>query len=351
MWYLYSHFLIYERVLMESFAFWYKYNDPVNKGDQVIATMNFNLWSECEWKDDPYLDIGFKVKNLENAEELYFFLPFKIKESEKLLHIEDLGCKFNKTELVDAVFNESHATTIAANTKAIMVEETKASGENDNKNKFYIYQLDIQHDIDLELFADGTIITIKTENIINSVEKGSKGNVFYLRFRVKNHKLESLIHKYTSPSFAVQSLFNTTYMIDFRFHNIRSLDKTLIEKFNENGTAIVGVDALHFLLMTKAYVDVDISNKGFKSTRKIEQGVWRDYVNDNNTEDLVAYHFADKAKSKDKGDKADVMTIDSSELFAKFRVEKSVIWIYFLATILIGAIGSVLGSLFMSFFD
>lgn len=328
---------------MESFAFWYKKKGNHNKKNQVAATMNFNLWSQCNWDEAPYLDIGFKIKNLESAEELYFFLPFCIKEAEKTKYIEDLGCKFKHTELVDAVFNESYATTIAANKKTIKVEtieKTSAFGETE---KFYIYQLDIEHDIKLEQFADGTIITIKTDDIINSVYKddeNNKKNVFYLRFRIKNLTLDSLIHKYQAPRSALQSLFNTTYMIDFRFHNIRSLDKTLIEKFDGTDTKVVGIEALHFLLMTKAYIDV--SNKDFKSIRKIEQGVWKDYVNGNDTEDLLAYHFADKVKKSGSGEAP--VFLASSEFFAKFRVEKTVFYKYLAFTLGMGVLGSIIGS-------
>lgn len=337
---------------MESFAFWYK---EVNNADKrVEATMNFNLWSQCGWNCEPYLDIGFKVNNLKSAKVLYFFLPFCIEERDKTRYIEDLGCKFAQTELVDAVFNESFATTIAANKKTIKVETTNASMDyQDKQERFYIYQLDVEHDIKLEPFADGTIITIETENIINSVQDQQNEPVYYLRFRIKDHPLGFLIHKYETPHRAIQSLFNTTYMIDFRFHNIRSLHKTLIEKFSKADTKVVGVKSLHFFLMTKAYIDVEIINNDFKGIRKIEKDVWKKYVNEdgplkNSTEDLLAYHIAQKV-SKDKGGKSE-QYLASSELFAKFRVERSVIIWYVLLTIFLGAVGSIIATFINEFF-
>lgn len=131
-------------------------------------------------------------------------------------------------------------------------------------------------------------------------------------------------------------MFNTTYMIDFRYHNIRSLDKTLIERFSKNGNHIVPVDSLHFLLMTKAYVDVGSGD--FKSVRKIENNVWKNYVDKDDPKDLVAYHYVHKPKKEDK-------FISSSEFFAKFRVENSLLWQYVLFTILLGASGSLIGSI------
>ena len=252
-----------------------------------------------------------------------------------------------QTELVDAVFNESYATTIAANSKTIDVKNI--SNPND---KFKIYQLDISHDIELEQFADGTILKIKTDNIIKAKTTAPNDSIYYLRFRIKNQELPFLIHNYSSPAKALQSMFNTTYMIDFRYHNVRSLDKTLIEKFSESGNSPINVTSLHFLLMTKAYVDV--TNSDFKSVRKIEQDVWKNYVDGQDTNDLVAYHYAHKAQRtlnregpipENKSD-----YISSSEFFAKFRVEKSVIKLYVIITISIGIIGSIVGSVFFEAF-
>lgn len=116
-------------------------------------------------------------------------------------------------------------------------------------------------------------------------------------------------------------------MIDFRFHNVRSLHKTLIERFSQADTKVVAVSSLHFLLITKAYIDVDINNIGFKGIRKIEKGVWEDYVNQNDTEDLLAYHIAQRPK-EEKGADGKKNYLDSSELFAKFYCCSCRLWRY-----------------------
>ncbi len=348
---------------MESFAFWYKLKsekgssapdpDALKPENKVVATMNFNLWTQCGWNINPFFDIGFKIEKLNYAEELYFFLPFNIENKCKTKYLEDLGCKFSRTELVDAVFNKSFATTIAANKKTIAV--TSATSTSDVKSdSFYIYQLDVEHDIELESFADGTIVKIATDNILNSVSKEDDEPIFYLRFRVKEHPLDFLIHQYVAPHRVFQSLFNTTYMIDFRFHNVRSLHKTLLERFNKSNTKVVSIKALHFLLMTKAYIDVTITNNDFKGIRKIEKGVWSSYVSNNDTgeldtEDLLAYHIAQKAKLEkdDSTSKEEIEYITSSELFAKFRAERSILPGYIIFTIILGAVGSFISSIFI----
>lgn len=360
-----------------SFAFWYTKknknnncslsgaevendNNDIKNSDELTAVMNFNLWSQCGWNNEPFLDIGFKLTNLQIADELHFFLPFYIDENDKMICIEDLGCKFNKTELVDAVFNDSYSTTIAANTKCIDVSR------NDGKDNFTIYQLDVEHDISLDYFAGGTIINIKTDRIYSSLS-AKKSEKYYFRFRIKNKALGFLIHKYSPPAGAFQALFNETYMIDFRYHNIRSLHKTLIEKFNETNNAIVKVEALHFLLMTKAYVEILDNN--YRSVRKIEKDVWTDYIGNSYTDDILAYHYAEKQEKKavNIGDTLNTNAnlagntkprqitnpsyLKSCEIFTKFKVEKSLIWTYILLTLGIGFVGSLVCEVLFRFID
>lgn len=351
---------------MESFAFWYKEKEQSSnpstccnqKLPELSATMNFNLWCECGWNKSkhqkfensdgqnnscepyPYLDIGFRIKNLYLAEELYFFLPIRIEESQKTRCIQDLGLKYKQTSLVDATFNKSYETTIAAGRKTIDVK-CEQDGKTD---KFKIYQLDIEHDVSVSKFSDGTILTFKTSNVldINQPNKNNTDSDYYFRFRIKNDPLCFLIHRYSPPNRAIQTLFNITHMIDFRYQNIRSLDNTLIERFSEGRNHIVNVTSLHFLLMTKAYVDVE--SRDFKNVRKIEPRVWEAYVDGHDTTDLVAYHHVSKPErglSKEDTKKY----IESSELFVKFKVDRSILARYILFTLGLGMTGSLMASI------
>ncbi len=342
-----------------SFAFWYeetpkdtKHEDTPHHGafssifnttktkncgkdseKQLSALMNFNLWCLCGWDvEHPYLDIGFRIKNLSLAQTLFFYLPLSIPEPYDK-YIVDLGEKFEKTELIEAVFNENYSAEQAASSKTIKVNPIDVSK---NLIPFQIYELDITHDIELEPFVSssgykGTIMKIPVARIVaKDAGKADKDRCdnYYFRFRVKNLSLDFLIHEYTPRHAALQSIFNTTKMIDFRYNNVRSLDKSLVEQFYAPGHHIVKVEDTHLLLITKAYVDV--FGEQFKSTREIEHQVWEEYVDNNDTKDLVAYHHVDKG--------------DSSEMFVRLRVEKSVIGIYLLTVVLLGIVSSIIAS-------
>ena len=331
---------------MESFAFWYSKNP--DKGPQELeATLNFNLWYECGWKSvntDPVLDIGFKVSYLSHATKLYFFVPFCIAQEEKNSTISDLGCKFNKTELVDALFNESYKTTISANSKVIVVQNL-SSAKKPSKDWFYIYQLDIDHDIELEQFANGTIIKIGTENLLSSpnIDKENGPDTYYLRFRIHHKDLTCMTHQYTPPHSPLFGPFDSTYMIDFRYHNVRSLDKTLIEEFYRPGNSIVRVKSLHFLLMTKAYIDVQ--SQHIANVRKLETDVWCDYIDRTNPcelEDILAYHHALKPKSS-SSDPEEISFLSSAEVFLKIKKSRSKLLPYIACTVFLAWISSIVG--------
>lgn len=85
---------------MQSFAFWYEADNII---ENISAKLNFNLWTECKFKNNPtFLDIGFLLTNWENIKKLNFFVPFNVCES----NISDLGESLKTAELACAIFNE-----------------------------------------------------------------------------------------------------------------------------------------------------------------------------------------------------------------------------------------------------
>lgn len=188
-----------------------------------------------------------------------------------------MGCKFHSTELVDALFNESFRTTISANSKIITVEKIIESPDRDSEKKdiFKIYQLDIEHDMTLVPFSGGTIIRIPTDNITTSRGENNDASdidTYYLRFRICHTSLQAMIHQYEPPHGKIFGAFEATNMVDFRYNNVRSLDRTLIEQFYRKGNKRIQVRSVHFLLMTKAYIDVE--SRTISSVRKLETNVW-----------------------------------------------------------------------------
>lgn len=324
---------------MQSFALWYEKSD-VESGNSLTAKLNFNLWTECGWKKNPtYLDIGFMIKNINKASKICMFIPFAVKKD----NIKDLGAVLSSSSLAGAIFNENLSATNTQN-KLINIENI------DSKEHFSIYKLDTDsktekdRDVHITPFDDGSILTIDVKN--NSTLSKCDMPV-YFRFRLQDiSDISKLVHKYSAGKKGLQSIFNVVYTIDFRYMNKRCLSETLIEKMTDNNCEKIKIEAVHFLLITKTYVELKTD---CTSARKLEEKIWDDYVNlknlpmktDYSTNDLIAYHYKKSFKEDSKEDGKDF----SAEFFIKYSVEKTIIWLYLLLTIGIGAASSIIANI------
>ena len=328
---------------MQSFAFWYEAEKTI---DDISAKLNFNLWTECGWKkNQSFLDIGFLLSSWKDVKKLNFFVPFKVDEK----NVENLGDCFKSPELASAIFNENLQPSPEGDKKEFLVTN------KDTNDQFLIYCLDIDKDLHFMPFMDSASGTKKDNSegtviILDLSQKDiDKTKNIYFRFRIKNVNFDNLLRKYSSDKHGLQSVFNTTYTVDFRFFNKRSMNKTLLEKINNQH--VMPVESLHFLVITKTHVNLITSDcKG----RKLEENIWDDYVKDsqtdNKTTDLIAYHFKEKFRSIKKESEKPVVSWDnkngSCEFFIKYEVEKSIWPLYLALTIGFGIIGSFLSTIF-----
>lgn len=316
---------------MQSFAFWYESDTQL---DNVSAKMNFNLWTECKWGKKDYLDIGFLLTNWSGIKMLNFYVPFKINSQ----NIDDLGNFLKKPELACAIFNENLQPSPEESKKDFLIKNIETNEE------FLAYGLDTKFDIKILPYNEdeGSIIKINLED-----KKLDSTKKLYFRFRIKNADLSNLIKKYSSDKSGLQSVLNTTYTIDFRFFNKRSLNKTLLEKINQSYK--MPIESIHFLVITKTYVNLITSNC---QGRKLEESVWNEYINDTkkNTKELIAYHFKEKFRKKDNADNTEWDNkYGAWDVFIKYTVEKSIWWLYILISLLLGSIGSFICTIFCKF--
>ena len=308
---------------MQSFALWYEKRNLTDT-EKATVVLNFNLWTECKWENS-YFDIGIKVDKLKLINKINFFFPFEINENK--LEIMDLGRTLKEANVTSAIFNENYSVTEKVKGKLLDVSNIE------KQIVFSVYELDICENIDLEKLSDGTLLSIKIKG--NPSLEDLDTNV-YFRFRIAKSDFNEMIHKYSANKGGLQNLINSTSTVDFRLNNVRSLNSTLLEKIEAKNNNYFDMKSIHFLLMTKSHVQLQSS--GYMNARKLESDIWNEYVEFNsikeNTEDIIAYHYKynfDKSKDYD--------------LFVKYTVEKTVFWKYFWCTILLGALGSILGNI------
>lgn len=316
---------------MGSMAFWYEKRDYITD-KKPSAVMNFNLWTQCKAGGETFLDIGFLVEDIKEARKLYFYVPFGGGK------IEDLSKTVSNSKLISAIFNEKYSVTDSEEMRYF--KEVK---DSDGKIAFVIYSWDTCSDSAVKLTTctgPGTVVEIDSDKIVDqigniSINKNfSDTDKFYFRFRVpvpSSGKEDTIISKYSPPNSFLQSTWSTTYIIDFRFNDLRSLSEEISVKTITQRTAFVHITKLHFLLMTKAHVDVETGAPN-STLRELEENTWDEYVGKKfETKDIVAYHCSEKRKEDEK-------PILQWEFFAKLKVNNSTLRIISLYLLVLAGI-------------
>ena len=324
---------------MGSMAFWYEKNQA-NRSSKIEAVMNFNLWTQCGAEAESFLDIGFMISGISAAKKLFYYIPFA-KAS-----VEDLSSKINKAKAIGAIFNEKYSVIDMPGTNRFWPVQDETEHAN-VKKAFVIYAwsnsgsdgavttVDCADSSGVCIEIDVVKIMQQIDNLQNS--RVSKDDKFYFRFRVKipdPKQADTIVRKYTPPNSFLQSTLATTYIVDFRFDDLRSLPERISDKIAQTCNEFVNVSKLHFFLMTKAHVDVETGARDI-SLRELEDKTWDEYIDERfETKDVVAFHCAEKQKKDEK-------PIRQWEFFAKIKVNNSTwsvvsIYLFALAVITVG---------------
>ena len=308
---------------MSSFAI---FTDKDN--NKFSIDVHFNLWNQSY--NDNYLDIGIMTYDLIKNQKLYIWLPFKINSEQ----INDLKDSLEDIDIINAIFNENYILQREGKSKWINLYQRQ-------KLQFRVYLLDIIKDI--KIVDQEALGFNKNENIsvleidvnfeeIDDIPK-------YLRFRVRLPEYTNIIHEYNRPHHFIRGAFSKNYIIDFRYNDKRSFSASENEIIDTK-YYLTKTKKLHFLLMTKVYVDVECSVNVRK--RRLESNLWKKYVLNGDTVDIIAYHATKNIKEDNNSE-----DIGSWEFFAKQTVETKnwfLLLSFIILTIIFGAIGSIIGN-------
>lgn len=110
--------------------------------------------------------------------------------------------------------------------------------------------------------------------------------------------LQELKSVYTPNNNILSSSFEKNSYIDFRFNDCRTLDAGLIEKLQKEENVPVVIEKFHFLLITKAQVQVAASEQ--YTERSLNKELWNNYYSGFDPDHLiVANHWHKKAGEKE----------------------------------------------------
>ena len=342
---------------MGSMAFWYEKSSSAHTDELTPrAVMNFNLWTQCSSQLKPwdiirknksprsnpqsFLDIGFIIYNITAAKKLYYYIPFKVSISNA--EISDLSKQIQSSKTIGAIFNETLSVIDEPGSRYFW--PVKDASISENPLKFVLYQWDDDSVVTVNsaLSDEGTCLEIDVEKFKNKIASAvhagmsiSEKDPYYFRFRVNipsPSQNNTIVRRYKPPNNFLQSTLITTYIIDFRLNDTRSLSNKINDQIKHPNNALVDISKLHFLLMTKAHIDVETGEKNI-SLRELESNTWDDYIDHKfEIKDIVAFHCSEKPK--------DGKTLVSAqwEFFAKLKCNNStfrVIFTYFIALLII----------------
>lgn len=316
---------------MRSFALWYSKTEQMPEDSKKELTVHINLWNKDN-KNVYCFDFGLMVEDISNIDGIHLYCPFKVTKEQ----IKDLGSTISEHKLVNAIFNENYTTT-SGEPKRLLI--------NAPKNPFYIYSLEIENQLQLMSFGDnslnpeekvGTIIKIDFKDIItNHITK------YYFRLRIEAEKSNlDFIDDDIKGISVFSNTFTNTEIIDFRLNDTRSFREELKERFYDGDK--FSIKGVHYLILRDANDSIIHYGENI-SSRILEKYLWNDYIVGVNR-NIIAYHIKKKSKINDN---KELIYIDDFSNLSRFQYQKNtwtVIAVYIIVIVLLGAIGGVLGN-------
>lgn len=281
---------------MSGLAVWCE-GQELNKECVYPYEMHFNLWTNTA----PYiLDIGIKVKYVKELQNICLYFPFELTQQS----LKDLGKTITSSKLLlNTVFNEYYTKEEDAEPKQIAIR-------NNGTTVFYVYQLDINNDIDLSNKYNGTILTIK----LSDKKKLKENEMYYFRFRCSALSLNKFVEKRANLNLLNALLIENDF-IDFRLNDWRSLNNdSLIEHVRNSKIKDYCLVKVNFFVMTNGSVEIISNTK--KSERKLEKGVWENYIQFDNNQVILAHQWQHKINSEET---PNVKSLENFNAYLKFK--------------------------------
>lgn len=295
---------------MRSFVLWYekKHIEYKNKSKnkiplipEVELDIHVNQWQSFNDRNINYFDFGFLIKDITNISKIFFFIPFT-KDSIEIFDLCGTICASEQARLVNAIFNESYRISCIENPKSTKIKRKI----KDPSEEFIVYSLSKEQLI-LKSESEDSLVEIN----LNDININGGPREYYFRFRVKISDGGCVIKQGVSETSNLQTLFTKVEVIDFRFNDVRSSVKSIVEKYL-NGEKF-NIRKLHYLILRNEK-DEFLFHGGSVSSRILEDELWHDYffeskkknfslkklcsiVKKKESHDIISYHLKWKAKN------------------------------------------------------
>lgn len=286
---------------MDSFAIWYDGKNKIEESKKPIVTLNYNLWKLDDLQEKKFynktlfnyvLDIGMKLECITNIEEIYLYVPFKI----KMENIKDLGhIMIENKKVIDGVFNENCKVTKSGYESSIEVEIPRKEGKNE-KVKIFVLDAEWQNNIELKQKSEGTVLSIKL-SIFSKSNQDDDETKSYFRFRIHGDELKQLVENKKIKDNMFKTYSEKNDIIDFRVNEKKSMPDSLVNLINSKME--FKIKEIHFLLLMDMKYTLAATGLNY-SVRALETKIWDNYLDSEiKNARFVGYHWKTKAKKED----------------------------------------------------
>lgn len=275
---------------MRSFGLWYK--DTGNYEESPSFSVHINFWSESvnNDKDSPDLDVGLKVCNFSNIDEVRFHCPFNIEDNE----ITDLVPVLSKIENANIVFNADGSINSKESYSVYTFEKDGCREDlllfplnQDLENIYYLEKDDNKTDIVFNFSIFNKYLKQKREF--------AKINQVYIRLRITSTELKDNIYFDCEPSNkSFESAFSGTRILDFKINEKRNLGTKTIKKIDVNKYLFPQIENVHLLVMEPSSYDVESFSNRQMTCRELEGNLWNEYYGKKinySKGRILAYHW------------------------------------------------------------
>ena len=301
----------------DGWAVWIDGNDT--------STVYINNWLNPKGKS--YVDMAVRIRGVKSSKSLNVYIPFPVFRDE----IEDVSLLFKNTKILQATFSATciidykkneHASEIAYNGKTVDI--------------VHISTLDYQ----LELLADGTLISICLEELQDFLDNDEA----YFIWRMPHKSLNEIFKAHVSMGNALVRLRDllTTPVVSEKYgYSIRVNESRLLPE------EITRIGAFHRQKLKKAVITLSIdenyelNDSGCYRTHRLEENLYKDYLpEDYNREDVITYQWNQNRKYNFLGQFNFYYSIE------KNSVSRASMCLYIVLLLTIGVIGDILSALF-----
>lgn len=343
---------------MKSFGLWYQLSQKEQKQEKAFQpqfSLHVNFWSleDIKIKENgkeggkdniktPCLDIGLKIKNYSELDNITFYCPFDLNK------VIDLSKKLESKNNASIIFNTDCEIETKDSYTIVNIAEAK-----ENLLIFPLEQVikDV-FEIKRDSINEGTQIVFRFENFyayVSDVDKLKALDTVYIRFRVQSPALKKHIYFDSEPlNKSFESAFSGTRIIDFKVNEKRNIDERIRAEIIVNKQEWVEFENIHFLVMVPSSYDLTSFYKSSMTCRELEENLWDDYLGahiDFSSGHVLAYHWKDKAwDGKKCEDFACLVKVNYS------RAKKTTIFLYALSVVALGVLSSVLVTGLAAFF-